>query len=104
MDLFEFILIMTSVIFALAVAQILSGVSRLAQAPGKVQTFPAHTLWVVQLFVSIFLGFSCSLWWPCSTARFWAQSRFFTPCGSPIRHGWRLQSGGSVLRIGQATS
>lgn len=49
---------MTSVIFALAVAQILSGIGRLAQAQGDVRTFSAHTLWVVQLFVSIFL-----VWW-----------------------------------------
>ena len=33
LDLFEFILIITSVIYALAVAQILSGISRLAQTP-----------------------------------------------------------------------
>ncbi len=58
LSLFEFILIMTSVIFALSVAQVLSGVSRLAQAGGEVRTFLAHTLWVVLLFTAIFLS-----WW-----------------------------------------
>lgn len=49
---------MTSVIFALSVAQVLSGVSRLAQTAGEVRTFLAHTLWVVLLFTAIFL-----VWW-----------------------------------------
>ncbi|HSH75155.1 MAG TPA: hypothetical protein VLA09_05710 [Longimicrobiales bacterium] len=49
---------MTSVIYALGVAQILSGVSRLASAGGAVRTFAAHTLWVLILFTSIFL-----VWW-----------------------------------------
>ena len=40
MDLFEFILIITSVIFALAVAQILSGISRIAQSAVAVRPFP----------------------------------------------------------------
>jgi hypothetical protein len=51
-------MIMTSVIYALGVAHILSGVSRLASAGGAVRTFTAHTLWVVILFTSIFL-----VWW-----------------------------------------
>ena len=51
-------MIMTSVIYALGVAQILSGVSKLASAGGIVHTFAAHTLWVVILFTSIFL-----VWW-----------------------------------------
>ncbi len=49
---------MTSVIYALAVAQILSGLSRLASAEGAIRTFSAHTLWVLMLFTSIFL-----VWW-----------------------------------------
>lgn len=49
---------MTSVIYALGVAQILSGVSRLSSTDGTVRTFVAHTLWVVILFTSIFL-----VWW-----------------------------------------
>lgn len=58
MDLFEFILIITSVIFALAVAQILSGISRIAQSPATIRPFLAHTLWVFNLFIFIFL-----IWW-----------------------------------------
>jgi hypothetical protein len=57
-DLFEFILIITSVIFALAVAQILSGISRIAQSAVTVRPFLAHTLWVFNLFIFIFL-----IWW-----------------------------------------
>jgi hypothetical protein len=58
LDLFEFILIITSVIFALAVAQILSGISRVAQSTIKVRHFFPHSLWIVNLFLFIFL-----IWW-----------------------------------------
>jgi vacuolar-type H+-ATPase subunit I/STV1 len=57
-DLFEFILIMTSVIYAMAVAQILAGVSRLAQADASIRWFLPHTMWIFILFVYIFL-----VWW-----------------------------------------
>ena len=42
MDLFEFILIITSVIFALAVAQILSGISRVAQSTTAIRYYFPH--------------------------------------------------------------
>ena len=58
LDLFEFILIITSVIYALAVAQILSGISRLAQTPAAIRSYIAHTLWVIFFFLFIFL-----IWW-----------------------------------------
>jgi hypothetical protein len=58
LDLFEFILIITSVIFALAVAQILSGISRIAQSEAKIETFVPHSIWVFNLFIFIFL-----IWW-----------------------------------------
>jgi len=58
MDLFEFIPIITSVIFALAVAQILSGVSRTAQSEVPIRYFFPHSLLVFNLFIFIFL-----IWW-----------------------------------------
>ena len=58
MDHFEFILIITSVIYALAVAQILAGVSRIAQTSSTVRSFVPHTIWVINIFVLIFL-----IWW-----------------------------------------
>ena len=45
-------------IFALAVAQILSGVSRVAQSKSEVRLFLPHSIWVINLFVFIFL-----IWW-----------------------------------------
>jgi hypothetical protein len=57
-DLFSYILILTSVIYALAVAQILDGVSRMVQSRSPVKTFVPHTIWIVNLFVFIFL-----VWW-----------------------------------------
>ena len=58
MDLFEFILIITSVIYAMSVAQILSGVSRLAQTDVSIRWYLPHALWTLTLFVWIFL-----VWW-----------------------------------------
>jgi hypothetical protein len=58
LDHFEFILIITSVIYALAIAQILSGISRIAQSGTKIRPFFPHWIWVINLFVFIFL-----IWW-----------------------------------------
>jgi len=58
MGLFEFILIITSVIYAMALAQILSGVSRLAQTAATVRWYLPHTMWIAILFVWIAL-----VWW-----------------------------------------
>jgi len=57
-DLFSYILILNSVIYALAVAQILDGVSRLVQYQRPVRTFIPHTIWTINLFVFVFL-----VWW-----------------------------------------
>jgi len=58
MGLFEFILIITSVIYAMALAQILSGVSRLAQTGATIRWYLPHVLWIAILFVWIAL-----VWW-----------------------------------------
>jgi hypothetical protein len=58
LDLFEFILVITSVVYALAMAQVLTGVGRLAQTEATIQWFLPHTLWIVILFMSILVT-----WW-----------------------------------------
>ena len=58
MDLFEYILILTSVIYALAVAQILAGVSRMAQSSSTVEHYLPQRIWIFNLFLFIFL-----IWW-----------------------------------------
>ncbi len=58
MDLFEFILIITSVVYALAIAQILSGVGRLTQTEAAIRWFVPHTVWVAIIFIQIPLS-----WW-----------------------------------------
>ena len=58
MDLFEFILVITSVVYALALAQILLGVGRLAQTEATIRLFLPQTLWVVILFLTIL-----TTWW-----------------------------------------
>lgn len=58
MDLFEYILILVSVVYALALAQILSGVARLAQVDATYRWFPPHILWTILIFHGIFIA-----WW-----------------------------------------
>ena len=58
MDLFEFILIYTSVVYALALAQILTGLGRLAQSDAAIQFSLPHTLWTTMLFIGVLLT-----WW-----------------------------------------
>jgi hypothetical protein len=58
LDLFEYILILTSVIYALAVAQILAGVSRMAQSPSTIKGYLPQKIWIFNLFLFIFL-----IWW-----------------------------------------
>ena len=58
MDLFAYILILTSVIYALAVAEILAGVSRIAQSTTTIRGFLPHKIWIFNLFLLIFL-----IWW-----------------------------------------
>jgi hypothetical protein len=58
LSLIEFILIITSVVYALAIAQILSGIGRLLQAEGTIRWFFPHALWLVILFISAPLT-----WW-----------------------------------------
>ena len=58
MDLFEYILILTSVIYALAVAQVLAGVSRMAQSTSAIHGYLPQKIWIFNLFLFIFL-----IWW-----------------------------------------
>jgi hypothetical protein len=58
LDLFEYILILTSVIYALAVAQVLAGVSRMAQSSSTIQGYLPQKIWIFNLFLFIFL-----IWW-----------------------------------------
>jgi hypothetical protein len=58
LDLFEFILVITSVVYALALAQILLGVGRLAQTEATIRLYLPHTLWVVILFLTVL-----TTWW-----------------------------------------
>jgi hypothetical protein len=58
LELFEFILIITSVVYALALAQILTGIARLAQTEATNELYFPHTVWTAILFIAILLT-----WW-----------------------------------------
>ena len=73
-SLFEFIVGMVSIILALAVAQLLVGVSELMQRRARVKFFLPHGIWVVNLFLLTFLH-----WWSLWTFRDlpWNFAMFF---------------------------
>lgn len=54
----QFILIITSVIYALCLAPLLSGVVRLLQTEKPVRYFVPHTIWAIQMFISVIV-----VWW-----------------------------------------
>ena len=58
MDLFEFILVITSVVYALALTQLLTGIGRLAQLEASIRWYMPHTVWIVNLFLAVLLS-----WW-----------------------------------------
>ncbi len=58
MDFFEFILIITSVIYALCMAPLLSGFVRILQFDGEIKHFLPHAAFSLYLFILVPL-----LWW-----------------------------------------
>jgi hypothetical protein len=81
LNLFEYILVITSVVYALALAQILSGIARLAQSEATVRRFHPHTIWVVVLFISILM-----FWWAGWEFRAvqWAAPKYLYTMITPI--------------------
>lgn len=74
LSLFEFIVGMISVIFALSIAQLFLGVADLLQQGARVRYFLPHGIWVVNLFILTFLH-----WWSLWTFRelSWNFGMFF---------------------------
>jgi len=58
MDFFEFILIITSVIYALCLAPLLTGVVRLLQTESPIRHFIPHSIWAVVMFFTVII-----VWW-----------------------------------------
>jgi hypothetical protein len=58
LSFFEFVLIITSVIYALSIAQLLAGISRIAQSDLEQKLYLPHAGWVTILFLSTLLT-----WW-----------------------------------------
>lgn len=81
MSLFEFITGMISVLIALAVAQLLVSVGRLAQNHDRVRFYLPHTLWNVAIFLIAFLH-----WWSLWDFRDldWNSAMFFYSLGGPL--------------------
>lgn len=74
MSLFEFIVGMISIIFALAIAQLFVGVAELTQRRARVKFFLPHSIWAANLFLITFLH-----WWSLWTFRdlSWNFAMFF---------------------------
>jgi len=57
MEIFEYIAVLTSIIIGLGITQLLRGVARLIQHPGRYGVYWIHLLWVVTMF------FNMVFWW-----------------------------------------
>ncbi len=81
MSLFEFISGMISVLIALAVAQLLISIGRLAQHHQRVRAYLPHTLWCVAIFLLAFLH-----WWSLWDFRDleWNSAMFFYSLLGPL--------------------
>lgn len=81
MNLFEFISGMIGVLIALAIAQLLVSVGRLAQNHARVRTYLPHTLWIVAIFLISFLH-----WWTLWDFRdlAWNSAMFFFSLCGPL--------------------
>lgn len=58
MSFFEFVLVITSVIYALSIAQLLASIGRIAQSDLEQKLYLPHAVWVTILFLSTLLT-----WW-----------------------------------------
>jgi hypothetical protein len=58
LSFFEFVLVITSVIYALSIAQLLASISRIAQSDLGQKLYPPHALWVAILFLGTLVT-----WW-----------------------------------------
>lgn len=81
MSLFEFISSMISVLIALAVAQLLISIGRLAQHHHRVRAYLPHALWCVAIFLLAFLH-----WWSLWDFRdlAWNSAMFFYSLMGPL--------------------
>lgn len=81
MSLFEFISSMISVLIALAIAQLLVSVGRLAQNHQRVRSYLPYTLWTVAIFLISFLH-----WWSLWDFRdlAWNSAMFFFSLFGPL--------------------
>lgn len=57
MEIFEYIAVLTSIIIGLGITQLLRGVARLIQHPGRYPVYWVHLLWVASMF------FNMIFWW-----------------------------------------
>lgn len=81
MSLFEFISGMIGVLLALAIAQQLVSIGRLAQYRDQVKAYWPHTLWNVSIFLVVFLH-----WWSLWDFRdlAWNSAMFFYSLMGPL--------------------
>jgi hypothetical protein len=59
MEIFNYVMVLASIIIGLAITHLLQGVTRLVQHPGKVKLYWVHLVWVA----AAFLGAIFWWWW-----------------------------------------
>lgn len=81
MSFFEFVLVIASVIYALAIAQLLAGASRVSQSDLEQRFYLPHAAWVSALFLGPLLT-----WWSLWALRDieWTFAAFFLIIMQPV--------------------
>jgi len=67
---FQYVAPLTSIVIALGITRILTGLGRILQMRGSVRTYWVHTLWTGNVFLWLLLN-----WIPCSKAQLISKLR-----------------------------
>ena len=81
MSLFEFIMVMVSIVLGFSLASMLTGLARLVRHPGGVKLYLPFCIWLVNLLLLHFL-----LWWSFWDVRGvdWNYARFLMAILQPL--------------------
>ena len=59
MELFEYVVVLTSIVAGLGITHLLQGIARIVQHPGRMRVYWVHLVWVFYMFYTIIFWW----WW-----------------------------------------
>ena len=69
MDPFSYLSVLTSIVLALGITRILTGLGRLMQQRGRVKNYWVHLLWMMNVFLYLVLNWWILFRWQSQTNR-----------------------------------